>query len=59
MFIFGESEGKKRSIGAIFSVLAAIAAQVPALLPYQTVLVNLAALFGGVGVAHAAIEKKL
>lgn len=59
MGIFGESTGKKRSIASILAILAAVAGQIPALLPYQAIIVNIAALFGGAGVAHAALEKNL
>lgn len=54
-----KSEGKKRTIASIFATLAAVAASIPAAAPFAPLLLKIAGVLGGVGVAHAAISGNL
>lgn len=52
-----ESKGIKRTLASVFAVLAAAAPAVAFLEPHVALLSKLAALFGGVGIAHAGVKK--
>lgn len=53
------SFGLKRKIAALLQLLAGIAAQVPELTPFHTILINAAAAFGATGATQAAVKKTL
>lgn len=49
-----KSKGIKRNIASLLAAAAALMAFVPALAPYQEMVINLAGLLGGAGLLHAA-----
>jgi|688.fasta_scaffold05059_14 hypothetical protein len=52
-----ESKGLKRTLASVFAVLAAAAPFIPPLMPFQSVIVELAGALGAVGLTHAAVTK--
>ena len=52
-----KSVGVKRGLSAFFAALAGLADFVPALVPFKQVFVELAAIFGAAGLAHAGLAK--
>lgn len=53
-----KSKGLKRKLSAAFAAAALIISYVPALQPYQPILVEIAGYLGLVGYAHAAVAPK-
>lgn len=51
------SVGVKRGLSAAFAALAGLADFVPALVPFKQVFIDLAAIFGAAGLAHAGLAK--
>jgi hypothetical protein len=49
-----ESKGTKRTLSALFAVLACAADFIPAVAPFKSVLLEVAGLLGVVGISHAA-----
>jgi hypothetical protein len=54
-----KSKGLKRNLASVLAAFAAVAQFVPALAPYNELLINLAGFFGVAGVAHAAAADTL
>lgn len=52
-----ESKGIKRTLASVFSVLACAAPFIPPLMPFQGLIIEVAGLFGVVGLTHAAVAK--
>lgn len=53
-----ESKGTKRTVASVLACVAAISEFIPAAQPFTRVLVEIAGLFGLVGITHAAIAPK-
>lgn len=54
-----KSKGLKRNLASLIAAVAAVSQFVPALQPFQEMLISIAGLLGGVGIAHAAAEGNL
>lgn len=54
-----ESNGTKRTISAVFAVLAVVADFIPAVAPFKEVFVQIAGVLGVVGIGHAAVARAL
>lgn len=52
-----ESNGTKRTIASIFAVIACTADFIPVLAPFKSLIVELAGLFGAVGLGHSVISR--
>lgn len=52
-----ESKGIKRSLASVFSVLACVAPFIPPLMPFQSLIVEIAGALGAVGLGHAALSR--
>lgn len=54
-----KSKGLKRNLASILAFVSFAAQFVPALAPFQELLINISGVLGGVGVAHAAASGSL
>jgi hypothetical protein len=52
-----ESRGTKRSLSAVFAVLAVVADFVPVVAPFKEIFLQVAGVLGVAGLGHAAIAK--
>ena len=53
-----ESNGTKRTIASIFAVLACTADFIPVIAPFKSLIVELAGLFGAVGLGHSIVANR-
>lgn len=52
-----ESKGTKRTLSAVFAVLAVVADFVPVVAPFKQVFIQIAGVLGVAGIGHAAVAK--
>jgi hypothetical protein len=52
-----ESKGTKRTLSAVFAVLAVVADFVPVLAPFKEIALQIAGVLGVAGLGHAAVSK--
>ncbi len=54
-----ESKGTKRTLSAVFAVLAVVADFVPVVAPFKEIFLQVAGVLGVAGLGHAAVAKTL
>lgn len=54
-----KSKGTKRTLSAVFAVLAVVADFVPVVAPFKEILLQVAGALGVAGLSHAAVAKTL
>lgn len=54
-----KSKGLKRNLAALLAAVAAAAQFIPALQPFQELLISVSGALGALGLGHAAIEGNL
>lgn len=53
-----ESKGTKRSLSAVFAVLAVVADFVPVVAPFKEIFLQIAGVLGVAGISHAALARR-
>lgn len=52
-----ESKGTKRTLSAVFAVLAVVADFVPVVAPFKEIFLQVAGVLGVAGLGHAAVSR--
>lgn len=52
-----ESKGTKRTLSAVFAILAVAADFIPVVAPFKEILIQVAGVLGVAGIGHAAVVK--
>jgi hypothetical protein len=52
-----ESKGTKRTLSAVFAVLALVADFVPVIAPFKEIFLQVAGVLGVAGIGHATVAK--
>lgn len=53
-----ESKGTKRTLSAVFAILAVAADFIPVVAPFKEILIQVAGVLGVAGIGHAALAKR-
>jgi hypothetical protein len=52
-----ESKGTKRTLSAVFAILAVAAEFIPVVAPFKEIFIQIAGVMGVAGIGHAAVVK--